>query len=129
MPHIPHNPADLPAPIGGYSHGLEVAPNSRYLFISGQIPGAEGAAELPPTFEAQAAFIWTNIGHLLRSAGMDYSDIVKVTTYLTHPDLATRNSNIRRQFLGDHAPAVVSIIAQLLESSWMLEVEVVAAKG
>lgn len=128
MTHTPHNPQQLPKPMGNYVHGMEVQPNARYLFVSGQIPGAEEGDDIPSTFEAQCERVWNNIVHILASAGMTVSDVVKVTTYLTHPDQADANGEIRRRFLGSHAPAVTVIIAQLLQSKWMLEVEVIAAK-
>ncbi|NJR12384.1 RidA family protein [bacterium] len=129
MPHQPHNPERLAKPVGQYAHALEVQVQSRLLFISGQIPGAEGTNAIPAAFDDQAALIWTNIGHILRTAHMDVTDIVKVTTYLTHPDQAQQNSVIRQQFLGNHTPALTVVVVQLLDSRWLLEVEVIAAQA
>lgn len=127
MPHILHNPDRVPAPMGNYAHGLEVKPNARYLFISGQIPGAEDG-EVPATFEAQCHVVWNNILRILESAGMGVHDLVKVTTFLTHPDQATANGLIRQQYLGAHRPALTVMVAQTLQSQWLLEIEAVAAK-
>jgi 2-iminobutanoate/2-iminopropanoate deaminase len=129
MSHTPHNPKSLPRPIGNYTHAMEVQPNARYLFVSGQIPGAEDNGDVPATFEAQCEAVWHNILLILASANMSVRDIVKVTTYLTHPDQADANGEIRRRHLGAHAPAVTVIIAQLLQSKWMLEIELIAAKS
>ncbi len=58
---------------------------------------------------------------------MNVRHIVKVTTFLTHPDQASANSQIRQAFLGDHTPAVTVMVVQLLQSNWLLEVELIAA--
>ncbi|MDZ4764444.1 MAG: hypothetical protein SGI73_07810 [Chloroflexota bacterium] len=50
MTHIVRNPAALPAPVGQYAHAIEVRPNARYLFVSGQIPGAEHTDALGADF-------------------------------------------------------------------------------
>ncbi|MDZ4764443.1 MAG: hypothetical protein SGI73_07805 [Chloroflexota bacterium] len=50
-----------------------------------------------------------------------------MTTFLTHPDQASANSQIRQAFLGDHTPAVTVMVVQLLQSNWLLEVELIAA--
>ncbi|NDJ52485.1 MAG: RidA family protein [Chloroflexi bacterium] len=128
MPHQTHNPDDAPAPIGGYAQGLEVRPNARYLFISGQIPESVGA-EVPDGFEAQCRLVWRNIEAVLRSAGMELSDLVQVRTYLTHPDQVEANSRIRQEVLSGVQPALTVIMAQTLESQWLLEIEAVAAQN
>ena len=50
-----------------------------------------------------------------------------VTTYLTHADQVERNGQIRRRILDDVRPALTVVIAQTLESRWLLEIEASAA--
>lgn len=114
--------------MGNYAHGIEVQPNARYLFISGQIPTGKGDS-VPSTFMEQANAVWANIQQILESAGMVITDIVKVTTFLTSRDQATLNGEIRRRVLGSHAPALTVVVVELLDSAWMLEIEVIAAKA
>jgi 2-iminobutanoate/2-iminopropanoate deaminase len=122
-----HNPPAVAAPLGGYSHGLEIRNPKRLLFISGQIPTtAEGI--IPPTFDEQCHAVWNNITAVLHSAGMGIHHLVKVTTFLTHADQVAPNGDIRRQRLGDHRPALTVMIAQTLETVWMLEIEAIAAE-
>ena len=92
MTFIRHNPEDVSAPIGGYSHGLEVRNASRLLFISGQIPELPGG-EVPGSFSEQCEVVWNNIETILASAGMSVDNLVKVTTFLTDKSqVATRGS-------------------------------------
>lgn len=114
------------APLGGYCHGLEIGGPARLLFVSGQIPeAADGSA--PESFDEQCEQVWRNIGEVLKTAGMGYENLVKVTTFLTHTDQAGRNSEIRRRFLGEHRPALTVVIVGTLEPKWLLEIEAVAA--
>lgn len=123
--HI-HDPASVPAPVGGYSQGVEVVRGARLLFVSGQIPeGIEGG--VPESFEEQCEAAWRNVLAVLSSAGMGIGDLVKVTTFLTDAGQAETNSKVRGRFLGDARPALTVVVAATLESSWLLEIEAVAA--
>lgn len=124
---ITHNPSTVFAPLGNYSHGLEIRHPKRLLFISGQIPTTSGG-EVPPTFEAQCEAVWDNIFAILQSAGMGVENLVKVTTFLTHANHVSANGEIRRRRLKNHRPALTVMIAQTLESAWLLEIEAIAAE-
>lgn len=122
----PLHPADVAAPEGSYVHGLGVPAGRGLLFISGQIPTlADGS--VPADFDAQCRAVWRNIIATLQAAGLDASDLVKVTTFLTSRDHAARNSVIRREVLGSHQPALTVIVAQTLDPAWLLEIEAIAA--
>jgi 2-iminobutanoate/2-iminopropanoate deaminase len=120
------DPASVPAPVGGYCQALEIKGDHRELFISGQIPEAADG-NLPTDFEGQCEQVWRNISAILEAAGMSFENLVKVTTFLTSRDHAEANSRIRRKFLGEHKPALTVIVAQTLESKWLLEIEAIAA--
>lgn len=120
-----HNPSEVPAPVGGYSQGVEVG-GARHLFVSGQIPESL-AGEVPTGFEEQCELVWSNLREVLGSAGMTFDNLVKVTTFLTHEDQAGTNSEVRRRMLGDARPALTVVVAQTLDSRWLLEIEAVAA--
>lgn len=126
MAFIPHNPEDVSAPIDGYSHGLEVRNASRFLFISGQIPELPGG-QVPESFSEQCEAVWNNIETILASAGMSVANLVKVATFLTDKSQVATNGEIRRRHLGEHKPALTVIIAETLESHWLLEIEAIAA--
>lgn len=121
-----HNPPSVAAPQGGYSLGLELTTPSRLLYISGQIPEAADG-QVPDDFEGQCRQVWRNIESVLMSAGLDFSDLVKITTFLTDRSQAEANGAIRREVLGGHRPALTVMVAQTLEAKWLLEIEAVAA--
>ncbi len=125
-PLTAHTPRSVSPPLGGYSHGVEVAAGSRMLFVSGQVPERPDGT-VPEGFEAQCEAAWRNVLAVLAEAGMGIGDLVKVTTYLTHADQVDANGRIRRMILGEARPALTVMIAQTLQSSWLLEIEAVAA--
>lgn len=120
------NPNTISLPVGNYSHAIEISNHSRLLYISGQIP--EDVDDLTPLdFDTQCELIWSNIGEILKTAGLGYENIIKVNTYLTHADQTGRNGEIRRKYLGNLKPALTVVVVQTLESKWLLEIEAVAA--
>ncbi len=119
-----HNPATVSAPVGNYTHGLEVS-GQRMLFISGQIPERPDGS-VPDGFEAQALAVWQNIQNILQSAGMGFEHLVKVNTFLTHADQVDQNGSIRQRILGDARPALTVVIAETLVPTWLLEIEAIA---
>ena len=121
-----HDPSDVPAPQGGYTHGLEVSHPSRWLLVSGQIPEQQDG-RVPASAEEQARVIWGHILAALTSASMSVTDIVKVTTYLSSRDVASANSQVRNEVLGDHRPALTVVVAEIFDPAWLLEIEVLAA--
>ena len=68
--HRPINPEAVPAPIGGYTHALEVGPGLRWVQISGQIPEAVDAT-IPDDFERQCNLVWDHVEQCLRAAGRE----------------------------------------------------------
>jgi 2-iminobutanoate/2-iminopropanoate deaminase len=120
------NAPDAPQTGGRYSQAVEVAGATRTLHVSGQIPvDAKGAA--PEAFADQARQVWANIKAQLRAANMDFGHIIKVTTFLSDRGYGEENSRIRREALGDLAPALTVIICGIHDPAWLLEIECVAA--
>ncbi len=122
-----HNPPGL-APGIGYSHGIELPPHARLIYLAGQL-GVNADGKFGPDFKSQAEQAWRNIGTVLRAAGMGYENLVKVTHYLLRKeDLATYRE-VRAQFLGSNAPAsTLLFISALARPDALIEIEAVAAK-
>ena len=121
-----HDPPSVPAAVGSYTQGLEVAEGARLLFISGQIP-VRSDGSVPADFEGQCHVVWDNLLAVLASARMRPEHLVKVTTYLTSRDQAEINGRVRRERLGEVRPALTVVIAQTFAAEWLLEIEAVAA--
>ena len=121
-------PKSIPAPSGSYVHGLEVPPNARLLFIAGQTPGRMDGS-IPATLDEQIEVVWQRIGAILAEAGMGYSDLVKVQTFVTKPEYLGKTSAVRKRVLGEHRPtATLLCITALATPEYMVEIEAIAAK-
>ena len=125
---IKHNPEGLFPPYRCYAHATEIRGDARLLIVSGLNGYLEGGETMPESFEEQAEIIWQHIGTILRSADMEYSDIVSLRTYLADPKYDEANVQMRVKYLGDHKTALTVICCQLLDPKWKLEVEAMAAK-
>jgi enamine deaminase RidA (YjgF/YER057c/UK114 family) len=124
-----HNPQAIAAPIGTYSHGIEVPPNARWLHVAGQVAVRKDGL-VPATIAEQTVVAWENVTAILASAGMQVSDIVKVNQYLTEPAHFPGYASARARFLGDHRPAsTLVMISALVKPEFLVEVEAVAAKA
>lgn len=122
-----HNPKSV-ALAGKYSLGAEVAPNARLLYVSGQV-GVDSKGKLGAGIEKQVELTWKNIGQVLKSAGMGYKDIVKITGFLTDARYMTAYREVRGRFIGKPYPAsTLVIVSGLADPGMMVEIEVVAAK-
>jgi len=124
-----HNPPTIADPIGTYSHGVEVPPNARWLYIAGQV-GMRKDGAVPPTVEAQTEAAWQNIVAILAAAGMKVTDIVKMTQFLVNLEDFPKYAATRAKFLAGHRPASTGlVIRSLVRPEYLVEVEAVAARA
>ncbi len=128
MPIIRHNPEKLYPQYQSYSHAIEIGSNSRLLIISGLNGFLQDGQTMPEMFEEQGELVWTHLGVILASAQMTYNNLVSIRTYLASPDYDGPNVKLRKKYLGNHAPALTVVCAQLLDPCWKLELEAMAAK-
>jgi 2-iminobutanoate/2-iminopropanoate deaminase len=119
---------DAPAASGGYAQAVRLSGVEELLFVSGQIP-VDVAGAVPEAFADQCRVVWRNVEAQLRAAGMGLADIVKVTTFLSDRAHAAENGTIRREVLAGLTPALTIIIAGIYDPAWLLEIEVIAARG
>ncbi len=129
--HKVHNPTTIAPPVApSYSNGIEVAANARWLHVSGQV-GAAPDGTIAQGIAAQAEQCWKNITGVLKSAGMDLGDVVKVTTFLTSKDYIGPAREVRARYqVGDYRPAsTLLIVAGLASPDFLIEIEAVAAKA
>ena len=128
MPVIKHNPENLYPQYQNYSHAIEVSSGSRLLIISGLNGYLADGKSMPETFEEQGEMIWKHLGTILKSAKMNYQNLVSIRFYLASPEFDEANVRLRKKYLGNHQPALTVICCQLLDPNWKLEVEAMAAE-
>lgn len=108
-----------------YSQAMEVTGASRLLFIGGQIP-ADVAGNVPEDFEAQARLCWANVEAQLAAADMTLANLVKATVFLKRYEDRDANAKVRFEVFGDYRPALSTIIADVYDPAWLLEIEAIA---
>lgn len=124
------NPQDIVQPFNNaYSHGVVIPPQARVLHTAGQI-GVRPDGSLPASIEEQAEQVWLNLRSILRGAGMEVVDIVKVTAFVVGDHNFPAYAAARTRHLGSHRPAATAFcVPQLLKPEWLLEVELIAARA
>ena len=119
-----HHTDAAPAAIGPYSQAVSVG---GMLYTSGQTgldPATGALAE--GGFEAQAEQVFSNLGHVLESAGAGFSDVLKATVYLADMgDFPTLNRIYARVF-GEHRPARSTVQAAALPMNGRVEIDLIA---
>ena len=122
-----HDPFPVAEPFHGiYAHGVEAPAGARTLFISGQVGVAPGGA-LASDFEGQCRQALANLLAVLRSADMGFSDIVRMSFFLTRPEDMAALVEIRKELLDGVRPAITTVfVAGLVSPDWLVEVEATA---
>jgi enamine deaminase RidA (YjgF/YER057c/UK114 family) len=126
-----HDPIAPPgwAPAKGYANGVRTADG--HLFIAGQIGwNAEQVFETHD-FVGQVEQALRNIAAVVRAAGGDVGDIVRLTWFVTSKkDYVARQREVGeayRRVLGRHFPAMtLVVVAGLLEDAALVEIEATA---
>lgn len=122
---IPSTPSSA-KPLAPYSVAAEAA---GLVFISGQVAIDPATGErAPDDVSLQATRVLDNIGVILGDLGLDYSDVVKATIFLTDMnDFATVNEIYKTRFEVD-PPARSTIQVAGLPAGFLVEIEVIAAR-
>ena len=123
----PHNPMDVRPPTSLISQGIEVAPDARWLYISGQIAVRSDGTAIEGT-EAQMEDVWEKILRVLESAGMGYQNLVKISVFLTREEDILMFRKVRDRVLGGSKPAATLLIVKgLARPDLLVEIEAIAA--
>ncbi|WP_046468241.1 RidA family protein [Allosalinactinospora lopnorensis] len=126
------NPAGAPAPAGPYSQVVRVdVGGGSLLYVAGQIAlDDDGRVVAPGDMAAQAERIFETIGQLLDAHGAAFSDIVKITAFLTDLDRRPEYASAYKKRLLPDPPASTTVeVPRLFKPEALIEVEVVAAVG
>jgi len=114
--------------IGKYSDAVLVAPNARWLLVSGT-PGLASDGSVPDGITAQAEQAWVNLLAILEEGGMGVQDLVKLVHYLLRPEDIKPYIAVRAKYLGDYRPAsMLMVVPALVRPEFLLEIEAYAAK-
>jgi enamine deaminase RidA (YjgF/YER057c/UK114 family) len=103
---------------------------SSTLYVTGQLAvDPDGEVVAPYDAGAQTEYVFKLIGSILDAAGMKFSDVVKVQTFLTHMPDFEAFSPIRNRIFADSRPVSTLLeVKGLAREGCCVEIEVVAVK-
>jgi enamine deaminase RidA (YjgF/YER057c/UK114 family) len=110
----------------GYSRAIV---KSGWCFVSGVTGYDYATMEIPPEPELQARNCFATIKGVLKEAGFEMADIVRVQYTITDASLVDQIVPELGKALGAIRPAATMIIAGLIRPEMKIEVEVTAFKG
>jgi enamine deaminase RidA (YjgF/YER057c/UK114 family) len=123
------NPQNIFAPLGGYSHQVEITGNERMLMISGQI-GMRADGTVPDDALEQIDVALENIFRNLQAANMGVQDIVKLTYYLVGEIDTTKRRELVAAKLQGHKPcSTLLYVAALASQNLRVEIDAWASRA
>jgi 2-iminobutanoate/2-iminopropanoate deaminase len=124
-------PENFAAPRGAYSPGLLVDDGTtKTLFLTGQLAvDLDGKVVAPYDAVAQTEYVFQLIGQVLKAGGMEFSDVVKVQTFLTNMPDFEKYSPVRNRYFADSKPVSTLLeVKGLAREGCCVEIEVVAMR-
>lgn len=96
---------------GQYSHAVIA---NGFIYVSGQGPVDPAADIVPDSFAAQVRQTIRNVETILRGAGAELTDVVKVNTYLSDVTRFQEYNEIYKEFFAENPPARTTVGSQLV---------------
>ena len=107
---------------GHYSHAVIA---NGFVYVSGQGPVDPATNVMPDAFAAQVRQTLRNLQAILKGAGADLKDVVKVNAYLSDITRFQEYNSIYKEFFPSEPPARTTIGCQLV--GIQVEIDCVAA--
>jgi enamine deaminase RidA (YjgF/YER057c/UK114 family) len=115
----------------GYTQVVTIETPGRLIFVSGQLPlDSSGTVVGTGDIERQARMVFENIRISLGRAGVEWANVVKLTTYVTdivkHPPLVRK---VRSEIFGVRTPPASTMIEvpRFAHPDILIEIDAVAA--
>ena len=114
-----------PKAVGPYSQAIEA---NDTLYVSGQLPIDGSTGKMAEGIEAQTRQSLDNLGHILREAGMDYSNVVKTTVLLDNIAAFAAMNAIYATYFTSEMPARMCYEVAKLPLGALVEIDAVAVR-
>jgi 2-iminobutanoate/2-iminopropanoate deaminase len=115
--------ADAPKPVAAYSQAVV---SGDLVYCSGQVGFDPQTGSLVPGLEAQAEQVFKNLTTVLRAAGTNPGNVLKVTIFLVEFSQFAAVNAIYERFVGTHRPARTTVGVNSLPAGALIEVDVIA---
>ncbi len=118
--------ANAPDPIGPYSQAVFAG---NILFISGQIALKPGTGELAISdLNMETHQVMHNLKAILAEAGLDFSNVVKTTIFLSDMSLFSEVNEVYGKYFEGGFPARETIAVKGLPKNVNVEISMIAAR-
>ncbi len=113
-----------PAPIGPYNQAVQAG---GFLFISGQVALDPATGELVnATLNEEATQVMNNLKAVLAEAGLDFSNVVKTTIFLSDMQLFAEVNEIYGKYFSSDFPARETVAVKGLPKNVNVEISMIA---
>lgn len=120
------NTTAAPAPIGPYSQAIHVKDT---LYVSGQIAIEPSTGKLITiNIIKETNQVMNNLLNILKEAGMDFSNVVKTTIYLTDMNSFSTVNEVYGTYFEKNFPARETVQVSRLPKDVNVEISVIAVK-
>lgn len=115
-----------PKPIGPYSQAVEVG---NLVYLSGQVAiNPETSTFVNDDVATQTEWVMKNIGEVLESAGLEFSNIIKTSIFLTDMNNFKAVNEVYAKFFATDFPARETVAVVGLPLGALVEISVIASK-
>lgn len=115
-----------PEPIGPYSQAIKAG---NTLYVSGQIAIDRSTGTMvTESIESETKMVMRNLGEILKSAGMDFSDIVKCSIFLKDMNNFLRVNETYGSYFAEQPPARETVEVSRLPKDVNVEISCIAVK-
>ena len=120
------NTSNAPAPIGPYNQAIKTG---NLLFVSGQVAIRPSTGEMANSDIIEETHqVLKNLKSILSEAGMDFSNIVKTTIFLSDMSLFSHVNEIYAKYFDGDFPARETVAVKGLPKNANVEISVIASK-
>ena len=121
------NTANAPAPIGPYSQAIKAG---GLLFISGQVALKPGSSDIiTSSISEETAQVMNNLQAILNEAGLDFSNVIKTTIFLSDMNLFSAVNELYGKFFESGFPARETVAVKGLPKNANVEISMIAAEN
>jgi 2-iminobutanoate/2-iminopropanoate deaminase len=121
------NTANAPAPIGPYNQAVKAG---GLLFISGQVALKPGTSDIiTSSISEETEQVMKNLKAILNEAGLDFSNVIKTTIFLSDMNLFTPVNEVYGKFFASGFPARETVAVKGLPKNANVEISMIAAEN
>ena len=116
---------NAPKPAGHYSQAIV---HNNIVYVSGQLPiDPKTGEKCLGSIEEQTEQVLKNVSEILKAAGSDINQVLKITLYVSDIELWGRVNTVYSEFFDKHRPARAVVPTRDLHYGFKIEIEAIAA--